>query len=138
MLGNGFDPGKYSAPGVVDVNVNGAFKTPGLRNGELTGPYFYNGGTATLMQGVDFYDRGGDFGKDNAANLDPDIERLGLSETEKVSLVSFLFTLTDERVRLEKAPFDHPSLCIPNGHSAGSSINAANSMRQRQRLGCRW
>ena len=41
--------------------VNAAFKTPGLRNVELTGPYFHNGGQATLMQVVDFYNRGGDF-----------------------------------------------------------------------------
>ena len=133
LLGNGFDPSKYSVPNVGDVSVNGAFKTPGLRNVELTGPYFHNGGKSTLMQVVDFYDRGGDFGKDNRENLDPDIEPLGLSEAEKVSLVSFMLSLTDERVRMEKAPFDHPSLCIPNGHSLSAyastnSINAADDM----------
>ena len=134
LLGNGFDPSKYSVPGVNEVNVNGAFKTPGLRNVELTGPYFHNGGTATLMQVVDFYDRGGDFGKDNYENLDPDIQPLGLDPTEKENLVKFLLTLTDERVRMEKAPFDHPSLCIPNGHSgsgypaSGNSTNAADDM----------
>ena len=132
ILGNGFDPGKYSVPSVADVNVNGAFKTPGLRNIELTGPYFHNGGKATLMQVVDHYNRGGDFGKDNLENLDPDIQPLGLSEPEKVSLVSFLLSLTDERVRMEKAPFDHPSLCIPNGHSTSTAsangINAADDM----------
>src|SRR5262249_4225444 len=35
-------------------NVMGAFKVPGLRNVELTGPYFHNGGKATLMQVVNF------------------------------------------------------------------------------------
>ena len=131
LLGNGFNPGKYSVPNVADVNVNGAFKTPGLRNVELTGPYFHNGGKATLMQVVDFYNRGADFGKDNRENLAPDIEPLGLSENEKIDLVRFLLTLTDERVRMEKAPFDHPSLCLPNGHSMNASaspngINAAD------------
>ena len=128
LLGNGFDPDKYAVDPTL-VSVNGAFKTPGLRNVELTGPYFHNGGTATLRQVVDFYDRGGDFGRDNVENLDPDIRPLGLSETEKVNLVQFLLSLTDERVRMERAPFDHPSLCLPNGHTAGpptggNSINA--------------
>ena len=129
VLGNGFDANKYALPKTDRVAVNGAFKTPGLRNVELTGPYFHNGGKATLMQVVDFYNRGGDFGQDNADDLDPDIRPLGLSEDEKVNLVKFLLSLTDERVRMKKAPFDHPSLCLPNGHSwtaPGSStvINA--------------
>ena len=38
--------------------VEGAFKVPGLRNVELTAPYFHNGGQATLQQVVDFYRRG--------------------------------------------------------------------------------
>ena len=40
--------------------VDGAFKTPSLRNAELTGPYFHNGGQATLKQVIEFYNRGGD------------------------------------------------------------------------------
>ena len=40
--------------------VDGAFKTSTLRNVELTGPYFHNGGQATLEQVVQFYNRGGD------------------------------------------------------------------------------
>jgi cytochrome c peroxidase len=38
-----------------------AFKVPGLRNVEVTGPYFQNGGQASLEQVADFYARGGDF-----------------------------------------------------------------------------
>ena len=41
------------------VAVDGSFKVPTLRNVELTGPYFHNGGYATLEQVVDFYSRGG-------------------------------------------------------------------------------
>ena len=117
MLGNSFNPDREPMPDVNAVAVNGAFKTPGLRNVELTGPYFHNGGKSTLMQVVDFYNRGGDFARENADNLDPDIRPLGLTEIEKVNLVKFLLSLTDERVRMKKAPFDHPSLCLPNGHS---------------------
>jgi len=49
---------------------DGAFKAPQLRNVELTGPYFHNGGTLTLRQVVDFYTRGGDFPITNAAHRD--------------------------------------------------------------------
>jgi cytochrome c peroxidase len=97
------------------ANVMGSFKTPSLRNVELTGPYFHNGGKATLMQVVNFYNRGGDFGDTNIANLAPDIMKLGLSAQEKQDLVAFLVSLTDERVRYQRAPFDHPALCVPNG-----------------------
>ena len=34
----------------------------------------------------------------------------------RVDVVTFLLTLTDERVRFERAPFDHPSICVPDGH----------------------
>jgi cytochrome c peroxidase len=98
------------------INVDGTFKTPGLRNVELTGPYMHNGGLATLRQVVDFYNRGGDFAQANQANLDPNIEPLGLTDTEENQLVAFMMALTDDRVRYERAPFDHPQLCVPNGH----------------------
>jgi len=98
------------------IAADGAFKTPGLRNIELTGPYFHNGGQLTLRQVVDFYNRGGDFHENNIDNLDADIQNLGLSEEEKTSLVAFMQSLTDERVRYERAPFDHPQLFITNGH----------------------
>ncbi|WP_445372358.1 cytochrome-c peroxidase [Methylomonas sp. HW2-6] len=113
--------------------VDGAFKTPILRNVELTGPYMHNGDQLTLEQLVEFYNRGGNWrrtsgvdqngspcdttGLDkNCSNLDPDITSLGLSSDEKTALVAFLRSLTDERVRWEKAPFDHPELIIPLGH----------------------
>ena len=92
--------------------ANGAFKAPGLRNVELTAPYFHNGGEATLEQVIDFYNRGGDFGA-----LPP----LNLSSAEKQELVAFLKGLTDERVRYQKAPFDHPQLFVPNGHPGNSN-----------------
>ena len=98
------------------IAADGAFKTPGLRNIELTAPYFHNGGQLTLRQVVDFYNRGGDFAENNIDNLDADIHPLGLTEEEKTSLVAFMESLTDERVRYERAPFDHPQLFVTNGH----------------------
>ncbi len=101
--------------------VDGAFKTPGLRNIELTAPYFHNGGQLTLEQVVEFYNRGGDFHQENIDNLDADIQNLKLSAENKSDLVDFLKSLTDDRVRYDKAPFDHPQLCVPNGHPENQS-----------------
>src|SRR6185312_316002 len=94
------------------VSVNGAVKTPDLRNIELTGPYFVNGGQATLAQVVEFYSRGGDF---PSADVDPALERVSFSSDDQQAVVAFLKSLTDERVRAQSAPFDHPSLVVPNG-----------------------
>lgn len=122
MLGNAFDSSTLPPLSSATISVDGAFKTPGLRNVELTGPYFHNGGKATLMQVIDFYNRGGDFAKENRQDLHPDIKPLGLSQQQKEDLVAFLLALTDERVRYKKAPFDHPSLCIPNGHYGDTKL----------------
>ena len=92
---------------------HGAFKTPGLRNVKLTGPYFHNGGKATLDEVVDFYSRGGDFPNAEKAKR---IQALGFGADEKAALVDFLANgLTDCRTELQRAPFDHPSLKVPNG-----------------------
>jgi len=92
----------------------GAFKVPSLRNVELTGPYMHNGGMATLEEVVAFYNRGGNF-----ASTGKDAQFLfgvGASDETLADLVAFLKSLTDERVRWERAPFDHPSLPLPVGH----------------------
>ena len=121
----GPNPLEYFAPPVLPnepTNVLGAFKTPGLRNVELTAPYFHNGGQATLTQVVQFYDRGGDFHAENLANLDPNVAPIGLLDFEEEDLVAFLKTLTDERAKYERAPFDHPSLSLPNGGTIGQGF----------------
>src|SRR5206468_187012 len=98
------------------------FKVPSLRNAALTGPYFHNGGQATLGQVVAFYNRGGDRtdvpGGDTSgvpSNVHPDIKVLALTRAEQLALVAFLESLTDPRVQCEQAPFDHPELLVPNG-----------------------
>jgi cytochrome c peroxidase len=110
------------------IAVNGAFKVPSLRNIELTAPYFHNGSAATLREVVEFYNRGGNFHEANQPDLDADIETLGLSEDEKTALVQFLHTLTDDRVRFNAAPFDHPELRLPNGHVGDTAqvVGSAN------------
>lgn len=112
------------------IIAEGAFKAPGLRNVELTAPYFHNGGQATLEQVVEFYNRGGDFGA-----LPP----LQLADDEKQQLVAFLKGLTDERVRYQRAPFDHPQLFVPNGHpgdqnavAVDNNVQTADGTKQAQ------
>jgi cytochrome c peroxidase len=117
------------------VAVDGAFKTPGLRNVELTAPYFHNGGDLSLLDVVNFYDRGGNFAAFNQANLDPDIEVLGLTDDEKDGLVALLKAMTDERVRYQKKPFDHPQLFVPNlgvlpAVGAGGSATPMHTFRE--------
>jgi len=102
--------------------VDGSFKTPSLRNNELTGPYMHNGGFATLREVIDFYDRGGNFCKMNVDDLDPDITKLELTETEKNRLIAFIISLTDERVARRSGIFDGPQLWIPVGHLHGETL----------------
>jgi len=119
---NGETLGSPSEEGVTFVGrgervaVDGAFKTPTLRNIELTGPYFHNGGQATLEQVVEFYARGTDFGSVNRRDKDPDVGGFSLSGTDKADLVAFMKALTDPRVKHEMAPFDHPELPLKVGH----------------------
>ncbi|MFQ6030724.1 MAG: hypothetical protein ACE5Q6_24905 [Dehalococcoidia bacterium] len=100
---------------------DGAFKTPHLRNIELTAPYFHNGGQATLRQVVEFYNRGGDFPNQNVSG---EIKSLNPSDEDIEALVAFMRGLTDERVRFERAPFDHPQILIPKGHVVGNGEQA--------------
>ena len=88
--------------------VDGAFKIPSLRNVELTGPYMHNGSLRSLDEVIDFYDRGGDF--QGKAKIQTFVHAQHLTPKDKADLKAFLLTLTDERVRWEKAPFDHPEL----------------------------
>ena len=98
------------------VSTKGTFKTPSLRNIELTAPYFHNGGQATLRQVVEFYNRGGDFREHNTQFIDFEIGKLGLTDQQIDDLVAFLKSTTDQRVLKASAPFDHPQLFVPNGH----------------------
>lgn len=117
LLGNDFDPTRNPTSGEIKHPVvNGAFKVPSLRNVELTGPYFHNGGKSTLIQVVELYDRGGDF--TNEGNT---LIPANFTDEQEDDLVAFLLSLTDERVRYKRAPFDHPSICFPHGHTGDST-----------------
>ncbi len=105
-------------PATFPVANHGNFKVPGLRNVELTAPYFHNGGDMTLADVVEFYVRGGNFPVVNQDDLDAAINDIGSLQNKPVkqaALVAFMKAMTDERVRNESAPFDHPELYVPNG-----------------------
>jgi cytochrome c peroxidase len=67
-----------------------AFKTPGLREIGLRGPYMHDGSIATLEAVVEHYDGGG---ADRPSRSDL-IRPLGLKPQDKSDLVAFLKTLT--------------------------------------------
>jgi cytochrome c peroxidase len=115
-----------SAPGSI-LGADGTFKIPGLRNVELTAPYFHNGGERTLRDVVTFYTRGGNQGGATNPILTRDgtviggLSVLNFNGTPQApqviaDLVAFLESLTDPRVRRAAAPFDHPQLFVPDGH----------------------
>ena len=87
------DPGRGEVTGNrFDI---GRFKTPSLRNSEVSGPYMHDGRFATLEAVVDHYAEG----VARSPNLDPLLgirpEGLGLDAGQKADLVAFLKTLTD-------------------------------------------
>lgn len=73
-----------------------AFKTPTLRNIEVTGPYMHNGSMKTLEDVLDFYNRGGGqgLGLDVPHQTLPGDE-LKLSKREIRDIISFMKALTD-------------------------------------------
>ncbi len=111
------------SPASEDAGIaNGLFKSPSLRNVELTGPYFHDGGQATLSQVLEFYARRSDFPQ---GGLGTGMNGIVLSAQDRTAILAFFQALTDERVRYERAPFDHPALCIPIGHDEDVPAAAA-------------
>ncbi|PQJ30564.1 methylamine utilization protein [Nonlabens arenilitoris] len=75
------------------------FKTPTIRNIELTAPYMHNGVYQTLEEVVDFYNRGGGYGIgiiDQEYQTLP-TEPLNLTQDEMNDIINFMKTLTDSR-----------------------------------------
>lgn len=78
-----------------NTSDNGKFKTPTLRNIEVSAPYMHDGRFATLEEVIEHYDSGGHF----SSTVDPLMKKLGvglnLTNQEKSDLIAFLKTLTD-------------------------------------------
>ncbi|MEZ4215951.1 MAG: cytochrome c peroxidase [Myxococcota bacterium] len=107
-----------------------SFKIPTLRNVELTGPYMHDGSMATLEQVIEFYTRGGNFETDGKhfGSVFPQVA-LRFDPALRQGLIDFLESLTDERVRFERAPFDHPEIWIPAGHRGDEiAVNAGHPL----------
>ena len=73
-----------------------SFKTPGLRNVLVTGPYFHDGSMDTLWDVMDHYNKG-----DGITNpwLDKDMQPLALTEPEIDDIVAFLASLTSPQFK---------------------------------------
>lgn len=70
---------------------NGKFRTPSLRNIELTAPYMHDGRFKTLEEVLENYSRGGHNIENENANIAP----FPLTAQNKRDLIAFLKTLTD-------------------------------------------
>jgi cytochrome c peroxidase len=88
------DPGKYLLYPISIFRY--AFKTPTVRNSELTAPYMHNGVFSSLEQVIDFYDKGGGAGLGiGPAHQTLPREQLRLTPVEKKALIAFIRSLTD-------------------------------------------
>ncbi|MEZ5064438.1 MAG: cytochrome c peroxidase [bacterium] len=91
------DEGRAAATGVVFDR--GKFKTPSLRNVEVSAPYMHDGRFATLEEVLDHYAAG----IQRSPNLDPVLgvqlnggaTGLGLTPEQRADLIAFLKALTD-------------------------------------------
>lgn len=80
-----------------------SFKTPTIRNIELTAPYMHNGVYKTLEEVIDFYNEGGGLGLGfDVPNQTLPEDKLNLTDQEKKQLITFMRTLTDERYLEER------------------------------------
>ena len=90
------DLGKFVITGAA-IHKN-SFKTPTIRNIELTAPYMHNGVYKTLEEVIDFYNEGGGVGLGfDVPNQTLPGDKLNLSDLEKKQLIAFMRTLTDKK-----------------------------------------
>lgn len=77
----------------------GMFKTPTVRNAELTAPYMHNGVYADLNEVMDFYNNGGGGGMGfDLPHQTLPFDSLSLSESEIDAIIAFMKTLTDSEI----------------------------------------
>lgn len=84
----------YSEP-LTDAQ-KGAWKTPGLRDVAVTGPYMHQGMYTTLRDVIVHYNKGGiiEAGGETLGTIDEKIKVLNLSDREIDDIVAFLESLT--------------------------------------------
>lgn len=82
-----------------DIHKN-MFKTPTVRNAELTYPYMHNGAYNTLEEVVDFYNKGGGAGLGFKVPYQTlPFDNLQLTDAEQKALVAYMKTLTDTEIK---------------------------------------
>jgi cytochrome c peroxidase len=83
----------------------GAFKTPTIRNVELTAPYMHDGSQKTLEEVVEHYNKGGTPNK----ALSDKVKKLDLTPQESADLVAFMRACTGPFPKVEpgRLPADH-------------------------------
>lgn len=92
------DMGRMKVTGRMEDSLK--FKVPSLRNVTLTAPYMHDGRLYTLSQVVEHY-------RNKINNNQPTIDsllknKISISNQERVDLISFLYTLTDEEMLHDK------------------------------------
>lgn len=75
---------------------NAKFKTPSLRNVEVSGPYMHDGRFETLEEVVEHYNSGIKTSPTLDVNIHGIKDGMNLTDKEKQDLIAFLKTLTDE------------------------------------------
>lgn len=95
--------GRYAV--TRDLTDIGAFKTPTLRNVELTAPYMHDGSHKTLEEVVQFYNNGGRMEESDPVPelLSGGIRPLNLTEEQQADLVEFMKALTSPQF-VQKQP----------------------------------
>lgn len=92
-----------------------SFKTPGIRNLDLTFPYMHNGVFKNLDQVIDFYNKGGGSLENNKTIINQTLpfDSLQLSVKEKSDIKSFLLSLSDNPYK-DITPKKLPKFKDPN------------------------
>ncbi len=93
------------------VRDNGRFRAPTLRNIEKSAPYMHDGSIATLGEVLDFYAAGGrnieqgEYQGDGRKNplKSPFVKGFEMSEQDKIDLLAFLASLTDQEFLTNKS-----------------------------------
>jgi cytochrome c peroxidase len=96
------DLGRYVV--TIEEKDCGAFKTPTVRNVDITAPYMHDGSQKTLEEVVDWYNKGGH----PNPHLDEKIKKIDLTDQEKADLVAFMKALTGELPKPERGRLSQP------------------------------
>lgn len=94
---------EYNDRGRFDITKDsldlGRFRSPILRNVELTAPYMHDGSMATLEEVLEYYNNPDDF-INNSIHRDTLMNKpLGLSQQELDDLKAFMLALTDDSLK---------------------------------------